>query len=88
LGRSFCWRRIHHTDVFTADPVWTEISAKLTYNETHFGPWDHYPIVVRRFTRSRNDCSRTTRAKEAEQWREASVSTEVDAKRPLPDIRF
>jgi len=27
-------------------------------------------------------------AKEAEQWREASVSTDVDAKGPLPDIRF
>ena len=30
----------------------------------------------------------TTRAQEAEQWREVSVSTDVDAKGPLPDIRF
>jgi NAD(P)-dependent dehydrogenase (short-subunit alcohol dehydrogenase family) len=29
-----------------------------------------------------------TRAQEAEQWRKVSVSTDVDAKGPLPDIRF
>jgi hypothetical protein len=29
-----------------------------------------------------------TRAQEAERWREVSVSTDVDAKGPLPDIRF
>ena len=30
----------------------------------------------------------TTRAQEAERWRDVSVSTDVDAKGPLPDIRF
>lgn len=30
----------------------------------------------------------TTRAQEAEQWRDVSISTDVDAKGPLPDIRF
>ena len=30
----------------------------------------------------------STRAKEADQWREISVSTDVDAKGPLPDIQF
>ena len=29
-----------------------------------------------------------TRAEEAERWREISISTDVDAKGPLPDIRF
>src|SRR5579864_9047496 len=29
-----------------------------------------------------------TRAQEAERWREVSVSTDVDAKGPLPDVRF
>jgi NAD(P)-dependent dehydrogenase (short-subunit alcohol dehydrogenase family) len=29
-----------------------------------------------------------TRAQEADQWREVSISTDVDAKGPLPDIRF
>ena len=28
------------------------------------------------------------RTQEAERWREVSVSTDVDAKGPLPDIRF
>ena len=30
----------------------------------------------------------TTRVQEAERWRDVSVSTDVDAKGPLPDIRF
>src|ERR1700735_3164722 len=30
----------------------------------------------------------TTRSQEAERWREASVSTDVDAKGPLPSLRF
>ena len=30
----------------------------------------------------------TTRAQEAERWRDISVSTDVDAKGPLPDIQF
>src|ERR1700719_2802339 len=30
----------------------------------------------------------TTRSQEAERWREVSVSTDVEAKGPLPDIRF
>jgi hypothetical protein len=30
----------------------------------------------------------TTRAQEADRWREVSVSTDVDAQGPLPDIRF
>ena len=30
----------------------------------------------------------TTRAQEAERWRDVSVSTDVDAKGPLPNIRF
>jgi len=29
-----------------------------------------------------------TRAQEAERWRDFSVSTDVEATRPLPDIRF
>jgi len=29
-----------------------------------------------------------TRAQEAERWRDVSVSTDVDAKGPMPDIRF
>jgi hypothetical protein len=29
-----------------------------------------------------------TRAEEADRWREVSVSTDVDAKGPLPEIRF
>jgi NAD(P)-dependent dehydrogenase (short-subunit alcohol dehydrogenase family) len=34
------------------------------------------------------DQAETTRSQEAERWREVSVSTDVDAKGPLPDLRF
>ena len=34
------------------------------------------------------DQAETTRSQEAERWREVSVSTDVDAKEPLPDVRF